>query len=106
MGTGLSQKGNDMPKEAMPLGYPIETLYVEPLEDILEKIAQCMVEEFMRRGLNCHQILDIFRNPFSGGPYSFYRARGEKWIRDFIARISQKGFPGGKGVKEVEHEER
>ncbi|MFN3973961.1 MAG: hypothetical protein ACK4K2_01605 [Dehalococcoidia bacterium] len=106
MGTGLSQKGNGMPKEAKPLGYHIEPLCVEPLEDILEEIAHCMVEEFIRRGLNYQQILEIFRNPLSGGPYSFYRARGEKWIREFIAQISQKGFSSGTGVKEVEHEGR
>ncbi|MBI2871724.1 MAG: hypothetical protein HYY00_00860 [Chloroflexi bacterium] len=62
----------------------------------MEEIAQRLVEEFVQQGFTAPQILAIFRNPLSGGPYAFYQAKGQKgqqWISGVIIQVQEKLRP-------------
>ena len=62
-------------------------LHVDLPEDTPDRMAQGLVEKFMRAGAPDDQVMLVFRNPLSGGPHQLYYARGETWVRELVTRV-------------------
>ena len=54
----------------------------------LERMAEDLVDEFVRVGTDEAHLLELFRNPFYALPHGIYQQRGEAWVRELIARVA------------------
>jgi hypothetical protein len=52
-----------------------------------EEMAECFVEEYILQGFGDADLLRLFTAPFFAGTHAVYRARGEAYVKDLIARV-------------------
>jgi hypothetical protein len=78
-----------MPKDEFDPEDPMELCGValHTDEDTSEAMAECFVEEFLRLGYNHKQVFALFRNPHYLGMNMVLQNRGERFVRDTIARV-------------------
>jgi hypothetical protein len=78
-----------MPKDEFDFEDPFELngVAMPTREDTTDDMAECFIEEFMRMGYNCLQILALFQNPHYLGPNMVFEKRGEPFIRSLIAEV-------------------
>jgi hypothetical protein len=56
----------------------------------LEKMAECIVEEYIRLGWDEERLMTLFNNPMFLGTYRICRYKGEDYVRELIQRTRQR----------------
>ncbi len=56
-------------------------------EGELDEMAECLVEEFVRMGLDDARLLHLFQSPFYAGSHRIYQQKGEAYVRSLIERV-------------------
>jgi hypothetical protein len=56
--------------------------------DALERMARCLVEEYLREGWDEPRLLALFRNPFFRTVHVIYQIRGEEYVKGLIAQVA------------------
>ena len=69
----------------------VGVVLTEKMDDAaLTEMACCFVEEFARMGYRGEKLMRLFRDPFYGGPYSIYRAKGEEFVRSLVEQVQPR----------------
>lgn len=57
-------------------------------------VARCLVEEYVRLGMDDAQLMRLFRHPFYAGAHAIYRLRGEAYVTALLAEARRQwGHP-------------
>jgi hypothetical protein len=81
---------------------PMELIGVALPEGDIDEMAACIVEEFLRMGLEDEQLLHLFKSPFYDGTHRIYQQRGDDYVRALIAQVrSRWSYPPGAAQDEV-----
>jgi len=56
----------------------------------LERMAECLVEEYVRLGWDEARLMTLFANPLFMATHRIYRQKGPEYVRALIRKISQK----------------
>ena len=72
---------DDAPMELMAVAFP---------GGDVEEMAETIVEEFLKIGLDDDELLGLFRSPVYYTPHAIYREKGEEYVRTLIASVREK----------------
>lgn len=72
---------------------PMELVGVALPEGDLEEMAECLIEEFIKMGMDDEALLQLFQSPFYGGTHAIYRKKGEEYVRALIAKVREQWGP-------------
>ncbi len=53
----------------------------------VEEMAETIVEEFLKIGLDDDELLGLFRSPVYYTPHAIYREKGEEYVRTLIRKV-------------------
>jgi hypothetical protein len=75
-----------MPKDEFDTEDPMELVgMVLPGEaGQLERMAECIVEEYVRMGWDERRLMVLFTNPMFLATYRIYRQKGEDYVRNLV----------------------
>jgi hypothetical protein len=78
-----------MPKDEFVAEDPMELVgVVMPGEPgMLEAMAECLVEEYIRLGWDEERLMALFASPLYMATHRIYRAQGEEYVRTLIRRL-------------------
>ena len=69
---------------------PMELVGVALSQGSLEKMAECLVEEYIRDGWDDEKLFRLFCDPFYRLPYRIYQEKGEAYVLDLIVTLREK----------------
>ena len=81
-----------MPKDEFDAEDPMELVgVVLPAEEgDIERMAECIVEEYIREGWDDESLMKLFQNPFYRATYTIYQQKGEDYVKSLIERLREK----------------
>ena len=82
-----------MPKDEFEPEDPMELVgFVAPAltESDLEEMAVCIVEEYVRMGMDDTEIRRLFHHPVYRMTHSIYRQKGETYVEELIQNVRKK----------------
>lgn len=69
---------------------PMELIGVAfPMGEV-EEMAEAIVEEFIRLGLDDEELFDLFRSPVYYTPHAVYRGKGEEYVKALIEKARER----------------
>jgi hypothetical protein len=72
---------DDDPMELIGVAFPVGEV---------EEMAEAIVEEFIKVGLDDEELFELFRSPLYHAPHAIYRAKGEEYVNTVIQRMREK----------------
>lgn len=66
---------------------PMLLVAVPVPEGELERMAECLVEEYLLLGWGERQLMALFTRPFFQATHRIYREKGEEYVRALIERV-------------------
>jgi hypothetical protein len=93
-----------MPKDEFVDEDPMELVGMvlpgEPGE--VERMAECIVDEYVRLGWNEARLMALFTTPMFMGTYRIYRYKGEEYVRELIRSTVNRYQPAvGGGLSDA-----
>src|SRR3970040_1037640 len=75
--------------------------WVPALNGDVEEMAACIVEEFVKMGLDDAHLFSLFQSPFYAGTHRIYQQKGEQYVRALIEEMrSRWSVPGTDSPRE------
>jgi len=73
---------------------PMELIGVAfPMGEV-EEIAEAIVEEFIKLGLDDEELFGLFRSPVYYTPHAIYQEKGEEYVKALIGKVRERwGIP-------------
>ena len=56
----------------------------------LERMAEDMIDEYVRFGFDQARILTMFRDPFFGFTHAVWRAKGDAWCAALVGEVASR----------------
>ena len=72
---------------------PMEFIAVALPEGDPDRMAECVIEEFLLMGWSERQLMTLFTRPQFRATHRIYRERGEAHVRDLIRRVGEAWRP-------------
>jgi hypothetical protein len=96
-----------MPKDEIDCEDPLDLVGMvlpgEPGQ--LERMAECLVEEYVRLGWDETRLMTLFANPMFMATHRIYRQKGEAYVGDLIQRMTSKwGIKAAPGIQPHSYE--
>ena len=70
----------------------------------IEKMAECLVEEYVRMGWGEKRLMVLFSNPAFMATHRIYRQKGEEYVRQLIREVQAKWQPRVRGPELIDQE--
>ncbi len=69
---------------------PMELIGVAfPMGEV-EEIAEAIVEEFIKLGLDDEELFGLFRSPVYYTPHAIYQEKGEEYVKALIGKVRER----------------
>jgi len=72
---------DDDPMELVGVAFPMGEV---------EEMAEAIVEEFIKLGLDDEELLGLFRSPGYYTPHAIYREKGEEYVKALIGKVRER----------------
>jgi hypothetical protein len=69
---------------------PMELIALALPDGDTAEMVECIVEEFVRMGLDDRELMCLFRSPIYYTPHAIYREKGEDYVNTVIQRMREK----------------
>ncbi len=73
---------------------PMELVGVSLPPRDTERMAECVIEEYLLLGWNERQLMSLFCRPFFRATHQLYLEKGEDWVRALIQKVRRRWSDG------------